>query len=98
VEKPQQVSEIEPEAAIETTGIQPTVQERVMPLHHHEPFTFQAMHVVWFQRIRSWFLLQRNRFKIKARQPASSPPPRIVVVNVENAVVLPVELVLKINR
>ncbi len=44
MEKSEQVGEIDPKSTIQTTGVEPTIHERVMPLHHHEPFAFQAMH------------------------------------------------------
>ena len=44
MEESEQVGEIDPESTIQTTGVETTIHERVMPLHHHEPFAFQAMH------------------------------------------------------
>ncbi len=40
----EQVGEVYPKSTIQTTGIEPAIHERVMPLHHHESFAFQAVH------------------------------------------------------
>ena len=40
----EQIGEIDPESAIQATGIETPIHERVMPLHHHESFAFQAVH------------------------------------------------------
>jgi hypothetical protein len=44
VEKSQEVGQVQPEAAVEAPGIETPVDERIMPLDHHETFAFQAMH------------------------------------------------------
>ncbi|ULA59765.1 MAG: hypothetical protein LZF60_160094 [Nitrospira sp.] len=44
MEKPEQVGQIDPESAIQAACIESAIHERVMPLHHHESFAFQAVH------------------------------------------------------
>jgi hypothetical protein len=44
VEEPQEIGQVKPEPAIETPGSKTAVEQRVMPLYHHEPFAFQAIH------------------------------------------------------
>jgi hypothetical protein len=44
VEKSKKIGEIDPKPAIETTGVQPPIHERIVPLNHHEAFTFQTIH------------------------------------------------------
>jgi hypothetical protein len=44
MKKPQQVGQIEPKAAVQATGIQPSVDKCVMPLDHHETVAFQTVH------------------------------------------------------
>ena len=44
VKEAQQVGQIEPEPAIETSRIETPIDERIMPLDHHKPFAFHAMH------------------------------------------------------
>jgi len=38
VEETEQVCQINPKSAIETSSIDPAIQERIMPFHHHEAF------------------------------------------------------------
>jgi hypothetical protein len=73
VEKPKKIGQIDPKTAVETTGIQTPVHERVMPLNHHEAFALEAIH-----HKNPTYLM---RFITKARHPARSPPPKIVVLN-----------------
>jgi hypothetical protein len=44
VEKSKKIGEIDPKSAIETTGVQPPIHERVVPLNHHEAFALQTIH------------------------------------------------------
>jgi hypothetical protein len=44
VEEPKKIGEIDPKSAVETTGIESTIHERIVPLNHHEPFAFEAIH------------------------------------------------------
>jgi hypothetical protein len=44
MEKSKKIGEIDPKSAIETTGVQPPIHERVMPLDHHEAFAFKTIH------------------------------------------------------
>jgi hypothetical protein len=44
VEKPKKIGQINPKTAVETTGIQSPIHERVMPLNHHEAFALEAIH------------------------------------------------------
>ena len=46
MEKSQKICQVQPESAIETSRIQTTIDQRVVPLNHHESFAFQAMHTV----------------------------------------------------
>ena len=73
VEEVVEVGEIDPKPAIEATGINPAIHKGIVPLDHHEPFAFEALHK------SPGCFGQRKRFRTKATQPASSPPPKIVV-------------------
>jgi hypothetical protein len=44
MEEPQEICQIEPESAVEAACVQPTVDERVMPLDHHEALALEAVH------------------------------------------------------
>ena len=44
VEKPKEIGEIDPKAAIETSSVEPPIHERVVTLDHHEPFALEAIH------------------------------------------------------
>jgi hypothetical protein len=44
MEKSKKIGEIDPKSAIETTGVQPPIHERVVPLNHHEAFALQTIH------------------------------------------------------
>lgn len=44
VEKAQKIGEIEPEAAIQASGIETAIQQRIVPLDHHISIAFQAVH------------------------------------------------------
>lgn len=46
MKKPEDVCEVDPKSAIETAGIESPVHERIVTLHHHETFAFEAMHPV----------------------------------------------------
>jgi hypothetical protein len=59
------------------------------PLHFKQ--FMRAQHR--FNRKPTEAVLQRNRFMIRAKQPANNPPPRIVVANVLTAPALPPSLV-----
>jgi hypothetical protein len=75
VKKSKKIGEIDPKSAIETARIETPVHERIVPLDHHEAFAFEAIH---FTNPKEAYLM---RFITNARQPAKSPPPKIVVVN-----------------
>mgnify|MGYP007037762567 CR=1 FL=1 len=40
----EQVGEVYPKSTIQATSIETAIHERIMPLHHHESLTFQAVH------------------------------------------------------
>jgi hypothetical protein len=44
VKKSEQVSQINPEPAIQAAGVESTIHERIVSLDHHKPFAFQAVH------------------------------------------------------
>ena len=44
MEKPQEIRQVQPESTIEASRIQTTIDQRVVPFNHHEPFALQAMH------------------------------------------------------
>jgi hypothetical protein len=44
VEEAQQVGQVEPEPAVQAAGIETAVDQGIVPLDHHEPLAFQAMH------------------------------------------------------
>jgi hypothetical protein len=69
MEETKQIGEVDPKAAIKTAGIETTIHECVVPLNHHEPFALKTIH-------DSLYLM---RFITNAKQPARSPPPKIVV-------------------
>lgn len=46
VKKPQNIREVDPEPAVQTTRKEPAIHERIVTLDHHEPFAFQATHTV----------------------------------------------------
>jgi hypothetical protein len=81
-----------------------------MPLHHHESFALQAVHLrsgsatlparscaqrptqvsrLLPYRASGCQAAQRRRFIMSAMQPASRPPPAIVVANVNHVLALP---------
>jgi hypothetical protein len=53
----EQIGEIDPESAIQATGIETPIHERVMPLHHHESFAFQAVHRPTLAPLRIGFVV-----------------------------------------
>jgi hypothetical protein len=40
----EEVGKINPKPAVQATGVQTPVHQRVMPLDHHEAFAFEAVH------------------------------------------------------
>jgi hypothetical protein len=44
VEKPKKIGKIDPKAAVETTSIEPSIHERIVPLNHHEAFALETIH------------------------------------------------------
>jgi hypothetical protein len=44
VEKSKKIGEIDPKSAIEATGVQPPIHERIVPLNHHEAFALKTIH------------------------------------------------------
>jgi hypothetical protein len=44
VKKSKKIGEIDPKSAIETTSIEPSVHERIVPLDHHEAFALETIH------------------------------------------------------
>jgi hypothetical protein len=52
VEKLQQISKIQPEAAIQATSVESAVQQSIVPLDHHETLAFQAVHVLFPMVVR----------------------------------------------
>jgi hypothetical protein len=44
VEKSKKVGEIDPKSAIQTTGVQAPIHERIVPLDHHEAFALKTIH------------------------------------------------------
>jgi hypothetical protein len=44
MKEPQQVRQVDPKSAIQTTRVKPSIHERVVTLYHHEPFASQAVH------------------------------------------------------
>jgi hypothetical protein len=44
MEEAEQISKVDPEPAIQTTGIQSPVYQRIVTLDHHKALTFQAVH------------------------------------------------------
>ena len=77
VKKSKEVGEIDPEPAIYASRIEASIHQRVMPLDHHEPFALETIHADCRQ-LQAVYLI---RFMTKAKQPAKSPPPNIVVPN-----------------
>ena len=76
MEKTKEIGEVDPKPAIETTGIEAPIHQRIVPLDHHEAFTLETIHR--FALASGRYLM---RFITNARQPAKSPPPKIVVAN-----------------
>jgi hypothetical protein len=77
VKEPEEIGKIDPEPAIQTSGVEASIHERVVPLDHHEPFALQTIHGTDCRR-RQVYLI---RFMTNAKHPANSPPPNIVVPN-----------------
>jgi hypothetical protein len=75
VKESKKIGEIDPKSAIEAPRIQTPIHERIVPLDHHETFALEAIHVT---NPAEAYLM---RFITNARQPAKSPPPKIVVLN-----------------
>lgn len=46
MEKPQNISEINPKPAVQAARKEPPIHERIVTLDHHEPFAFQATHTI----------------------------------------------------
>jgi hypothetical protein len=44
MEEPKEIGQIDPESTIQTSGIETSIHQRVMPLDHHEPFALQTIH------------------------------------------------------
>jgi hypothetical protein len=44
VEEAEQVGKVNPKPAIQTTGIEPPIHQRIVTLNHHEAVTSQTMH------------------------------------------------------
>jgi len=44
MEEAKQISEVDPESAVQTTRVEPSIHQRVMAFDHHKAFTFEAMH------------------------------------------------------
>jgi hypothetical protein len=74
MEKPEQVGEINPESAVDAAGVDPSVHEGIVPLHHHESFALEALHT--YPVVSAY----RRRFMTSATHPASNPPPNSVVL------------------
>ena len=77
MEKTKQVGKVDPKPAIQTTGIESSIHQRIVTLDHHAALTSQAKH----RRARIQTFVYRRRFITNATQPANSPPPTIVVPN-----------------
>jgi hypothetical protein len=46
VKKSQEVRQVDPKSTVQAACIQTTIEHRIVSLNHHEPLTFQTMHVV----------------------------------------------------
>ena len=44
MKKPEEVGEINPEATIDTAGVDPSIDERVVSFYQHKPFALEALH------------------------------------------------------
>jgi hypothetical protein len=44
VKEAKKIGEIDPKSAVETTGIESPIHERIVSLNHHEPFAFETIH------------------------------------------------------
>jgi len=44
MEKTKKICKIDPEPTIQTTGIEASIYQRVMPLDHHKSFALQTVH------------------------------------------------------
>jgi hypothetical protein len=44
VEKSKKIGEIDPKPTIQTSGVEASIHQRVVPLDHHEPFALQTIH------------------------------------------------------
>jgi hypothetical protein len=44
VEEAEQIGKVDPEPAIQTTGIKPPVYQRIVTLDHHKALAFQTVH------------------------------------------------------
>jgi hypothetical protein len=44
VKKTKEVGKINPKSAIQAASVETTIHHCIVPLHHHEAFTFEAMH------------------------------------------------------
>jgi hypothetical protein len=44
MEKAKEIGQVDPKPAVEAPGINPTVHKGVVPLNHHEPLAFEALH------------------------------------------------------
>lgn len=82
MKKPEKVSQINPEPAIEAAGVYPPVHEGIVTFHHHKPSALEALHTCPA-------LYYRRRFIINATHPASNPPPMSVVPKYTNTFVPP---------
>lgn len=82
MKKPEKVSQINPEPAIEAAGVYPPVHEGIVTFHHHKPSAPEALHTCPA-------LYYRRRFIINATHPASNPPPMSVVPKYTNTFVPP---------
>src|SRR5437899_11119172 len=86
VEESQQVSQVQPEPAVQTPGVQAGTVQRVLPLEHHEPLALEAHHASTLWHGDRWESSEKTRpmrihlirFMMMAMHPASRPPPVMV--------------------
>lgn len=83
MEKPEEVGQINPEPAIETARVNPTIDEGIMALHQHKTLALEALHTC---PVLSDY---RMRFMMSATHPASKPPPMSVVPKYTKTLVPP---------
>jgi hypothetical protein len=83
MKKPEEVGQINPESAIEASGVDSAVDEGVVAFDHHEPSALETLHT--YPALSDY----RRRFMINATHPASNPPPMSVVPKYTNTFVPP---------